>query len=39
MASENTVRGHLRSVFQKLGVRNRVQAVSVALRTGLIARR
>jgi DNA-binding NarL/FixJ family response regulator len=34
--SENTVRAHLRSLSRKLGVHNRLQAVSVAISTGLI---
>jgi DNA-binding NarL/FixJ family response regulator len=35
--SEDTVKTHLRHVYEKLGVADRVQAVAVALRTGLIA--
>lgn len=35
--SEHTVRAHLRSISRKLKVQNRVQAVSEAIRTGLIA--
>lgn len=35
--SEHTIRAHLRSISRKLGVQNRVQAVSEAIRSGLIA--
>lgn len=35
--SEETVKAHLRSVFLKLGVADRTQAVTVALRRGIIA--
>lgn len=35
--SEDTVKTHLRHVYEKLGVADRVQAVAVALRSGLIA--
>jgi DNA-binding NarL/FixJ family response regulator len=34
--SENTVKYHLKKIGQKLGVQNRTEAVSYALRTGLI---
>ena len=34
---ESTVRTHLRSLFHKLGVRNRTGLVVVALREGLIS--
>lgn len=34
--SESTVRAHLRTVSQKLGVQNRVQAVAKAVRLGLL---
>lgn len=33
--SEETVKSHVRSIFRKLGVSDRAQAVSVALRAGL----
>jgi DNA-binding NarL/FixJ family response regulator len=35
--SEETVKAHLRSIFLKLGVADRTQAVTVALRRGIIA--
>jgi DNA-binding NarL/FixJ family response regulator len=35
--SEDTVKAHLRSVFSKLDVNDRTQAVTVALRRGIIA--
>lgn len=35
--SEDTVKGHLRSIFSKLDVNDRTQAVTVALRRGIIA--
>lgn len=35
--SEHTVRAHLRAVARKLGARNRVQAVSEAIRYGLVS--
>ncbi len=35
--SEDTVKAHLRSVFSKLNVNDRTQAVTVALRRGIIA--
>jgi DNA-binding NarL/FixJ family response regulator len=34
--SEDTVKAHLRSIFSKLGVDDRTQAVTVALRRGII---
>lgn len=34
--SEDTVKGHLRSIFSKLGVTDRTKAVTVALRRGII---
>lgn len=34
--SENTVKNHLKDLFAKLGAKNRVQAVSLAIRWGLI---
>lgn len=37
VVSEDTVKTHLRHVYQKLGVADRVHAVAVALRNGLIA--
>lgn len=35
--SEDTVKAHLRSIFSKLDVNDRTQAVTVALRRGIIA--
>ncbi|MGH1560783.1 response regulator transcription factor [Caulobacter segnis] len=37
--SEDTVKGHLRSIFAKLDVTDRTQAVTVAHRRGIIASR
>ena len=34
--SEQTVKAHLRTIFQKLGVQDRTQAVTTALRRGII---
>lgn len=34
--SENTVKYHLKQIFQKMHVQNRTEAVTVAIRTGLI---
>jgi DNA-binding NarL/FixJ family response regulator len=34
--SEQTVKAHLRTIFQKLGVGDRTQAVTTALRRGII---
>jgi LuxR family maltose regulon positive regulatory protein len=34
--TENTVKFHLKSVFQKLGVRHRAQAIIAAREQGLI---
>jgi DNA-binding NarL/FixJ family response regulator len=34
--SENTVKYHLRNIFQKLNVQNRAEAVTIALREGFI---
>ncbi len=35
--SEQTVKAHLRTIFQKLGVQDRTQAVTTALRRGIIS--
>jgi len=35
--SEDTVKGHMRSIFSKLDVTDRTQAVTVAHRRGIIA--
>jgi DNA-binding NarL/FixJ family response regulator len=35
--SEDTVKGHMRSIFSKLDVNDRTQAVTVALRRGIIS--
>lgn len=37
--SENTVRNHLRSILDKLGLANRVQVATLALEQGLVRRR
>jgi DNA-binding NarL/FixJ family response regulator len=34
--SEDTIKAHLRSIFSKLDVKDRTQAVTVALRRGII---
>lgn len=34
--SENTVKNHLKALYARLGAKNRVQAVSLAVRWGLI---
>ena len=34
--SENTVRNHLRSILDKLGLANRVQVATLALKQGLV---
>lgn len=36
--SENTVKNHLKSIMEKLHVENRVQAVALALREGLVSK-
>ena len=35
--SENTVKGHLKTIFSKLGARDRTHAVTLALRRGIIS--
>jgi len=35
--SESTVKSHLRAIYRKLGVRNRAQALAVAITNGLMA--
>ena len=35
--SPKTVEGHVRTIFTKLGVSSRVQAVAIAYRDGLVA--
>jgi DNA-binding NarL/FixJ family response regulator len=35
--SESTVKSHLRAIYRKLGVRNRAQALAVAITNGLLA--
>jgi DNA-binding NarL/FixJ family response regulator len=35
-ASESTVRAHLTAIYRQLGVRNRAQAVQVALQKRLV---
>lgn len=37
--SESTVKTHLRSIFRKLGVRNRAEALASALRSGVLERK
>jgi len=34
--SENTVRSHVRSIYEKLGVKSKTEAVIAALRLGLV---
>ncbi len=36
--SKSTIKAHLRAIYRKLGARNRVQAVALAIETGLMAR-
>lgn len=35
--SENTIKSHVSHIFEKLGVQNRVEAVAVALKRGLVS--
>jgi DNA-binding NarL/FixJ family response regulator len=37
LVSENTVKYHLKNIMQKLGVKNRTEAVTYAIRAGLLA--
>jgi DNA-binding CsgD family transcriptional regulator len=34
--SENTVRSHVRSIYEKLGVKSKTEAVIAALRLGIV---
>ncbi len=34
--SEDTVKGHVRSILEKLGAKDRTQAVSIGVRRGII---